>query len=70
MPLTDAQQRANKKYREKFEYLQARLPAGEKAAVTSHAEAMGESLNSFIRRAIAETIERDREKLEESKSEK
>ena len=61
MAQTDAQVRATKKYREKFEFLQTRLPAEEKAIVTAHAEAMGESLNSFVRRAIAETIERDKQ---------
>ena len=61
MAQTDAQVRAAKKYREKFEFLQTRLPAEEKAIVTAHAEAMGESLNSFVRRAIAETIERDKQ---------
>lgn len=59
MALTEAKQRANKKYRQKFEYLQARVPAEEKDAICSHAEEMGESLNAFMRRAIAETMERD-----------
>ena len=62
MALSDAQQRANKKYRGKFEYLQARVPAEEKEAICNHVEARGESLNNFMRRAFAETIERDKEK--------
>jgi hypothetical protein len=62
MPMSEAKVKANKKYREKFEYIQARVPAEEKAIVTAHAEAMGESLNAFVRRAIAEAIERDRAK--------
>ena len=65
MAQTEAQQKAARKYREKFEYLQARVPAEEKVAVASHAEAMGESLNAFIRRALAETIGRDNQKLEQ-----
>lgn len=56
---TQAQLRANKKYREKFEYLQARVPADEKNKIRQHAEARGESLNDFMRRAFAETMERD-----------
>ena len=59
MALTDAQQRANKKYRGKFEYLQARVTAEEKDAVIEHVTACGESINNFLRRAIAETMERD-----------
>lgn len=59
MAQTEAQLRANKKYREKFEYLQARVPAEEKKKIRRHAEARGESLNDFMRRAFAETIERD-----------
>lgn len=62
MAQTDAQVRAAKKYREKFEFLQTRLPAEEKAIITAHAEAMGESLNAFVRRAISEAIERDQAK--------
>jgi hypothetical protein len=62
MAQTDAQVRAAKKYREKFEFLQTRLPAEEKAIITAHAEAMGESLNAFVRRAIAEAIVRDQAK--------
>ena len=62
MALTEAKQRANKKYRDKFEYLQARVLADEKEKICSHAEEMGESLNGFIRRAIAETMERDQKK--------
>lgn len=59
MAQTEAQLRASKKYRQKFEYLQTRISAEEKEAIIKHAEAMGESLNSFIRRATAETMERD-----------
>ena len=64
MGLTDAQQRANKKYRGKFEYLQARMPAEEKEIIIRHAEEMGESLNAFMRRAFVETMERDKAKLQ------
>lgn len=60
MALSGAKERTNKKYRQKFEYLQARVPAEEKESITSHAEAMGGALNAFIRRAISETMERDK----------
>ncbi len=60
MAQTEAQLRASKKYHQKYEYLQARVAPEEKEAVTAHAEAMGESLNSFMRRAFTETIGRDK----------
>ena len=60
MAQTEAQLRASKKYHQKYEYLQARVTPAEKETVTAHAEVMGESLNAFMRRAITETIERDK----------
>lgn len=36
------------------------IPKGQKETIKAHAEAQGESLNAFINRAIAETMERDR----------
>ena len=60
MAQTEAQLRASKKYHQKYEYLQARVTPAEKGTVTAHAEAMGESLNAFMRRAFTETMERDK----------
>lgn len=62
MSQTEAQLRAAKKYRKKFEYLQIRVPAEEKEAICKHVEATGESLNTFIRNAIAEAMERNTSK--------
>lgn len=59
MAQTEAQIRASKKYRKKYEYLQARLTSEEKEAVIAHVESTKESLNDFMRRAFAETMERD-----------
>lgn len=59
MSPTEAQIRARKKYREKQEYLQARVSPEEKLAIAAHVNATNESLSDFIRRAITETIERD-----------
>lgn len=59
MAQTEAQLRAAKKYRKKFEYLQARVSEEEKEAISNHATVMGESLNAFIRRAISEAMEHD-----------
>ena len=60
MSPTEAQIRARKKYREKQEYLQARVSPEEKLAIVAHAEATKETLSDFMRRAFAETMERDR----------
>ena len=62
MALTNAQQKANQKYREKFVYLQARTTEEYRNTIYKHIETTGESLNAFIMRAIEETISRDRSK--------
>lgn len=36
------------------------MPKGRKAIIQAHAEAHSESVNSFINRAISETMERDK----------
>ena len=59
MSPTEAQIRARKKYREKQEYLQARVSPEEKLAIAEHVNTTNESLSDFIRRAIKETMERD-----------
>lgn len=64
MSTSDAQLRASKKYHDKFEKLQIRVTLEEKAAVEKHTEFTKESMNTFVRRAIAETIIRDFEKNE------
>lgn len=60
MSPTEAQIRARKKYREKQEYLQARVSPEEKLAIVEHVNVTNESLSDFIRRAITETMERDK----------
>jgi len=59
MSQSEAQQRATKKYHQKFENIQIRVPKGEKELIYNHAQNKGESLTAFIRRAIKETMERD-----------
>ena len=59
MASTEAQLRASKKYHAKFERLYIRITPEQKEAIESHAEKMGESVNTFVQRAIVETIERD-----------
>lgn len=61
MAISDAQRKANSKYlTEKVEDIKIRVPIGEKSLLKAHANTMGESLNKFINRAIAETIQRDK----------
>ena len=57
---TEAQLRANQKYHEKFERIQIRVSPEEKAAIEAYAEEIGESVNSFVRRVVAETIAREK----------
>jgi predicted HicB family RNase H-like nuclease len=57
---TDAQIKADKKYRAKQEFLQARVSPEEKEKIIVHTKNTGESLNIFMRRAFTETIERDK----------
>ena len=57
---TDAQKRAAEKYlKESVEDIRIRVPKGKKAAVKTHADNQGESMNAFVVRAIDETIKRD-----------
>ena len=60
MPISEARARATKKYQDKFERIQIRVSPEEKATIEAYAEEIGESVNSFVRRAIAETMEREK----------
>ena len=55
---------ANERYLAKLEQIQIRVEAGEKDKIKAHAVSMGESVNSFIIRAIEEAMIRDNEKTE------
>ena len=60
MPATKAQQRAVNKYmKENYDRVNVTMAKGRKDTIKAHAEAQGESVNSFINRAIDETILRD-----------
>lgn len=62
---TEARKKANKKYlKESVEDIRIRVPKGNKVKVQEHAATMGESMNSFVVRAIDETMERDNQKQE------
>ena len=58
--VSEAQRKATDKYLEKFDEIRIRVPAGRKAEIKAHAEKRGQSVNSFIGRAIDETMERDK----------
>lgn len=60
MAISEARKRANQAYIDKQDELKIRVPKGRKAEIQAHAEAMGESLNAFVGRAINETMERDK----------
>lgn len=58
---SDAQRRAVAKYNAKsYDRLELRVSKGQGEVIKAHASAMGESVNGFINRAIAEAMERDR----------
>ncbi len=60
MPASKAQQKAVSRYmKENYDVYQVRMPKGRKETIKAHAEAQGESVNSFINRAISEAMERD-----------
>ena len=60
MPVSKAQQKAVNKYMAaNYDRVNLTLPKGQKEVVQAHAAAVGESVNGFIGRAIAEVMERD-----------
>lgn len=60
MSRTEAQLRASKKYHAKFDRLYIRISPERKVEIENHAEKMGESVNTFVQRAVTEAMERDR----------
>lgn len=56
---TEARARAHKKYMKNFVEIKVRVTPEEREQIKAHAAARGESVNTFINRAIAETIEHD-----------
>ena len=61
MAISEARARATKKYQAKFERIYIRVPLEEKEAIEAYAEEIGESVNTFVRRAVAEAMEREKE---------
>lgn len=60
MALTEAGKKSIQKYLNKLDDIKVRVPKGEREVYSAHAASQGESLNAFIRRAMAETMERDK----------
>ena len=66
MPYTEAGYKATKKYREQnIKRVPLDMQKSDYDAVKAHAEGRGEAVNKFIKRAIAETMERDQQKKQE-----
>ncbi len=64
---TDARRKASAKYlKETVEDIRIRVPKGRKAEIKAHADAMGESMNQFVVRAINETMEQDARRSEQA----
>lgn len=61
MATSKAQQKAVNKYMAaNYDRINLTVPKGKKEAIKSHAESNGESVNSFINRAINQTMETDK----------
>ena len=57
MPLSEARKRANAKYNQKaYDRIEVKVKKGRKEEIREFAESQGESINSFINRAIAEAM--------------
>ena len=58
----EALKKQNEWIADKYDRINLTVPKGKKAEIQAFAEAHGESVNGFIGRAIAETMERDKDK--------
>lgn len=56
----------NKWQKENCDRINLTVPKGHKAEIKAHADSQKESVNSFINRAIDETMERDNSALQEN----
>ena len=61
MAVSKAQQKAVTRYvKAKYDRFGLTMPKGRLDEIKAHSEALGASVNGFINRAIAETMERDK----------
>ena len=57
------------KYKAKtYDRIEIVVPKGQKEELQAYAASIGESLNAFVNRAIAETLERDKNKAYSSQN--
>lgn len=57
---TDTQKKAHQKYMEKYVEVKVRMTPWQRDVLQQHAARQHESATAFMRRAIAETMERDK----------
>jgi len=62
MAISDAQRRANEKWRNKFPEMRFRVSNEKKQQIQEHAAAQGETVSSFLNRAVDETMARDNDR--------
>lgn len=63
MTVSKSQQAAVNRYIKKsYDRLNVTLPKGQLETIKAHAAGMGEMTNAFVRRALAETMARDKQK--------
>ena len=60
---TPAQEKAHKKYMEKYVEVKVRMTPEQRTKMQEHAKMMGESATAFINRAIDEAMKRDCENV-------
>lgn len=61
MGISEARKRANDKWRGKFDEVRFRVPKGMKEIIQEHAAKRGESLNSFLNRAVHKAMQEEQE---------
>lgn len=61
MPKTDAQKRAQKEYMKEKARVEIVLDRKTHDRIKAHAESRGENVATFVKRAVNETMERDKE---------
>lgn len=60
MAISEAQRKAVAKYNAaNYDRIELRVEKGQKQVLQAHAESQGETLNSFVNRAIHEAVDRD-----------
>ena len=62
MAASEAQKRANDKWRAKFIEIRFRVTPEKKTMIDEHAKSHHESVTAFLNRAVNEAMERDRQK--------